>query len=80
MKIHADVWLSSEDSDEYWAEGVKASVEVEATDTDEVRIGVKLGGESTDVATLYVSRDSADTLARFLAAASVADVGAVVGG
>ena len=80
MKIQADVWLSSEDTDEYWAEGVKASVEVETTDADEVRIGVTLAGDGTDAATLYVSRDSADKLARFLAAASVADVRTVVGG
>lgn len=74
MEVKADVWLSNEDSDDYWAEGIKASVEIETTDADEVRVGVKLGGESFDAATLYLSRKEADRLSRYLSAASVADV------
>lgn len=74
MEVQADVWLSNEDSDEYWAEGVKAKVEVEVTDADEIRVGVQFAGETTDAATIYLSRASADKLARFLAAASVAEV------
>lgn len=74
MKVSAAAWLSAEDSDEYWAEGAKCQVEVEVTDADEVRIGIQLDNEDSDAATVYVSRATADKLARFLAAASVAEM------
>jgi hypothetical protein len=73
-QVKAKVWLGSEDSDEYWAEGADATIEVEPTDADEVRIGVVLPDEETDTASIYVSRATADKLARYLAAASVAEV------
>lgn len=72
--LPVDVWIGQEDSAEYWAEGVKATLEVEVTDADEIRVGVKLTDEASDTVTVYVSRQSADRLSRFLAAASVADV------
>ena len=73
MKAQArgDAWLSNEDSDEYWAEGVKATIEVEVTDADEIRLGVVLENEESDAATIYLSRAEADRVSRFLAAASV---------
>jgi hypothetical protein len=74
MSIQGDAWLSSEDSDEYWAQGIKCFVQVEATDSDEIRLGVRLNDEGTDVATVYISRAEADRLARFVAAAVVTPV------
>lgn len=74
LKVIASAWLSSEDSDEYWAEGAKCTVECEATDADEVRLGVVLRDEESDAVTIYLSRREADNLSRFLAAASVAEV------
>jgi len=72
--VQANVWIGGEDTDEYWAEGVTCTIDVEATDADEVRLGVRLHGEATDVVTLYVSRSTADELARYIAAASVIPV------
>ena len=77
MKVNASAFLGDEDQDGYWAEGVKCAVEVELTDTDEVRIGVVLPDEESDVVTLYVSRLTADKIARFLAAASVSELAVV---
>lgn len=74
MKVNGSAWVSSEDSDEYWAEGVKCIVEVETTDADEVRVGILLVGEDTETAGVYLSRSSASDLAKFLAAAAVDEV------
>jgi hypothetical protein len=73
MRVQASAWISGEDQDNYWAEGVRCEIEVEPTDVDEIRIGVKLSGDDSDTATVYVSRKTADSLARMLAAASVID-------
>lgn len=72
--VPASAWLSNEDSDEYWCEGAKCTVEVEATDADEIRLGIVLGSEESDAATIYLSREVADHLARHLAAASITPV------
>lgn len=74
MNVQADVWLSNEDSDEYWCEGAKATIEVEPTDADEIRVGIVLAPGESDAATIFLSRKEADRLARYLAAASVTEV------
>ena len=71
MNVQGSAWLSNEDSDEYWAEGVKCRLVVEVTDVDEIRLGVMLDDDDTEAAGVYLSRRNADFLSRFLAAASV---------
>ncbi len=74
MKVQATTWIGHQDSDEYWAKGAKCEVRVEAVDVDEVRISVMLPGEDSEAVGVYLSRNAADKLARFLAAASVSEV------
>lgn len=75
MKAQGTAWINTgNDSDDYWAEGIKCDVVVEATDSDEIRLGVMLTGETHEDAGVYLSRKEADRLSRFLAAASVAEV------
>jgi hypothetical protein len=74
MNVQGSAWISNEDSDEYWAEGISCRVEVEVTDVDEIRLGVVLVSVDQEAAGIYLSRKNADVLSRFLSAASVTAV------
>lgn len=57
--VLAKAWIGDGESDSYWVEGEPSSIEVERTDTDEIRVGVQLRNHDTDDATIYFERSEA---------------------
>ena len=58
--VAGKAWLTDETQENYWAEGYPAEIEVERTEDDEIRVGVRLGNAiSSDDATIYLSRSEA---------------------
>jgi len=58
--IVANVWIGDGvDADSYWVEGEPVEVQVERTDTDEIRVGVHLNGQTQEAVGLYVKRSEA---------------------
>lgn len=68
--VLAKAWLMDENRTDYWVEGEPSELEVERTDDDEIRLGIRLrGAVETDDGTLYLSRSEAIRLVLALAAA-----------
>lgn len=67
----SSVYISddSENVDGYWCEGEPANVQVERTDTDEIRLGVQIRGNSSDDVTVFLGRSEAIRLVLALAGA-----------
>jgi hypothetical protein len=54
IRVKGEAWLNElEESGTYTIDGALCDVEIERTDTNEVRLGVKLGHSQVDNAMLY---------------------------
>jgi hypothetical protein len=70
MTVNATVYLAdapgTESATGYWAEGEAATVEIERTDRNEIRLGIQLHDSDTDDATIYLTDGEAARLMMLL--------------
>lgn len=70
--VNGTVWITSDtDYENYWCEGAFCKVEIERTDQDKIRIGIRLSPDGSDDVTLSLSVSEAQRMMTFLGAASV---------
>lgn len=65
MIVKGTAWVADE-GDSYWAEGEACDLEVQRTDDNEIRLGIRLGDSESDDATVYLTVAEASRLAHIL--------------
>lgn len=74
LQVVGIAYIGEEESDEYWAEHVTCTAEVERTDENEIRLGIALNPGESDSATLYLTLAEASRLSHMLGLAVLTPV------
>lgn len=73
MTVTGTAWITDEGRDTYWLENGAVVAEVQRTDSNEVRIGIKGFDAESDDVTLYMTVAEASRLAHMLGIAVLAN-------
>jgi len=74
LEVQGVAYIGDEQGDEYWAEHVHCTAEVERTDENEIRLGIALNPGESDSATLYLTLAEASRLSHMLGLAVLTPV------
>lgn len=66
LEVVGIAYVGDAEGDEYWAEHVTCTAEVERTDENEIRLGIALNPGESDSATLYLTLAEATRLAQMI--------------
>ena len=74
LEVQGIAYIGDEEGDEYWAEHVLCTAQVERTDENEIRVGIALNPGESDSATLYLTLAEASRLSHMLGLAVLTPV------